>query len=196
MSSDVDTRPVGPDELTDLAQLFAAHRTTRHCWCMAFCTTRLQFAGGWFNGGNRRRFEHLATTGSVPMGLLARRAGKSVGWCACGPWSRYERASRPQSKIAESRVPGATTAVWLVPCVFVEAESRGQGVAHRLLGAAVELARREGASAIEGWPLARSVQRSADAFLGREELFDDLGFTCIERPSSERAIMRLDLDAG
>ena len=196
MSTDVDTHPVGPDELADLAQLFEAHRSTRHCWCMAFCATRTQFATGWFNGGNRRRFEHLATRGSTPMGILARRADKPVGWCACGPWSRYGRASRPQGTIARSRVLAATANAWLVPCVFVETTSRGQGVAHTLLGAAVELARREGASAIDGWPLARTVQGSADAFLGREQLFDDLGFTCIERPSPGRVIMRLELEAG
>ncbi len=186
---------MGPNELADLAQLFEVHRSTRHCWCMAFCATRTEFAIGWLNGGNRRRFEHLATRGPTPMGILARRADMPVGWCACGPRVRYERASRPQSKIARSRVP-ATPNTWLVPCVFVETKSRGQGVAHTLLSAAVELARREGATAIEGWPLARSVQSSADAFLGREQLFDDLGFTCIERPSPERAIMRLELDAG
>jgi len=59
--------------------------------------------------------------------------------------------------------------------------------------AAVELARREGASAIEGWPLAASERRSSDAFLGREQVFKDLGFSCVERPSLERVIMRLEL---
>ena len=42
--------------------------------------------------------------------------------------------------------------VWLLPCLFVRAGRRGQGVTHALVRAAVELAGREGASAIEGWP--------------------------------------------
>jgi GNAT superfamily N-acetyltransferase len=83
--------------------------------------------------------------------------------------------------------------VWLLPCLFVRAGRRSQGVSHALVRAAVELARREGASAIEGWPLAASERRSSDAFLGREQVFKDLGFSCVERPSLERVIMRLEL---
>jgi GNAT superfamily N-acetyltransferase len=83
--------------------------------------------------------------------------------------------------------------VWLLPCLFVRAGRRGQGITHALVRAAVELARSEGASAIEGWPLAGSERRSDDAFLGREQVFDDLGFSCVERPTPERVIMRLEL---
>lgn len=78
-------------------------------------------------------------------------------------------------------------------CLFVRAGRRGQGVTHALVRAAVELACREGASAIEGWPLAGSERRSDDAFVGREQVFEDLGFSCVERPSPERVIMRLEL---
>jgi len=83
--------------------------------------------------------------------------------------------------------------VWLLPCLFVRAGRRGQGVTHALIRAAIELARREGASAIEGWPLAESERRAGDAFLGREQVFEELGFNCVERPSPERVIMRLEL---
>ena len=83
--------------------------------------------------------------------------------------------------------------VWLLPCLFVRDGRRGQGVSHALIRAAVELARREGASAIEGWPLTGSERRSGDAFLGREQLFEELGFSCVQRPSPERVIMRLEL---
>jgi GNAT superfamily N-acetyltransferase len=163
---------------------------------MAFCATRAQFAAGWVTGGNRRRFEALTTTSAVPMGILARRAAEPVGWCACGPWSRYERSSRALIKIAGRQVDPERSAVWLVPCIFVRQGSRGQGVAHALVSAAVELAHSEGAHAVEGWPIARSVERSANAFLGREQLFEDLGFACIERPNPDRVIMRLELNVS
>jgi GNAT superfamily N-acetyltransferase len=193
VSGQVGTRPVGPKDLTDLARLFESQRTTRRCWCMAFCLTRIQFAAGWLHGGNQRRFEAMAGAGSTPMGILASEAGAAVGWCACGPRSRYVAATSPRTKIMRNRERAEDEAVWLLPCLFVRVESRGQGVSHALVLAAVELARREGASAIEGWPLAGSVQRSADAFFGREQVFEEQGFSCVERPSPGRVIMRLEL---
>ncbi len=193
MSADIDTRPVGPKDLPDLARLFESQRTTRRCWCMAFCVTRSQFAAGWLNGGNQRRFGTLAAASSTPMGILASQAAEPVGWCACGPRSRYVAATTPRSKIMQNRARDEDEIVWLLPCLFVRAGRRGQGVTHALVRAAVELARREGASAIEGWPLTGSERRSGDAFLGREQLFEELGFSCVQRPSPERVIMRLEL---
>ena len=70
---------------------------------------------------------------------------------------------------------------------------RGQGVTHALIRAAVDLARHQGALAIEGWP-AGSDRRLADGLLGRESVFAALGFSVVGRPSPRRAIMRLELD--
>ena len=193
VSADVDTRPVGSKDLHDLARLFDSQRTTRRCWCMAFCLTRGQFAAGWLNGGNRRRFGAIAAASSAPMGILASQADEPIGWCACGPRSRYVAATSSRSKIMRNRAPDEDEIVWLLPCLLVRAERRGRGVTHALIQAAVELARREGASAIEGWPLAGSERRSDEAFLGREQVFEDLGFRCVERPSPKRVIMRLEL---
>jgi GNAT superfamily N-acetyltransferase len=161
---------------------------------MAFCATRSQFRMGWLTGGNQRRFEALAAAGPAPMGVLASHDGEPVGWCACGPRSRYAATTRSPSTFLRSRGPEEDESVWLLPCLFVRVGRRGQGVTHALVGAAVELARREGASALEGWPLAGPEPRSADAFLGREQVFEDLGFRCVERPTPGRAIMRLELD--
>ena len=193
MGPAIDTRAVGPEDLADLASLFDSQRSTRHCWCMAFCVTRSQFAAGWFGGGNRHRFEVMAAGSAKPMGILAFVAGEPVGWCACGPRSRYAVATSRRSKIVGGRARAEDESVWLLPCLFVRAGHRGQGITYALVRAAVDLARREGASAIEGWPLAQSDRQSADAFLGREKVFDELGFRCVERPSPQRAIMRLDL---
>ena len=193
MGAAIDTRLVESKDLPDLRRLFESQRTTRRCWCMAFCVTRSQFAAGWLNGGNQRRFGAMAAASSTPMGILASQAAEPVGWCACGPRSRYVAATDPRNKIMRNRVRDEDEIVWLLPCFFVRAERRGQGVVHALTRAAVELARGKGAFAIEGWPLAGSERRSGDAFVGREQVFEDLGFSCVERPSPERVIMRLEL---
>jgi len=82
----------------------------------------------------------------------------------------------------------------MLPCLFVRAENRSQGVTYALIRAAVELARHEGASAIEAWPTAGSDRRPSEGFVGRESVFEHLGFRCVARPRPQRAIMRLELN--
>ena len=127
------------------------------------------------------------------MGVMASVGGAPVGWGACGPRSRYLGADPSRHPVLAGRPRAEDDTVWLLPCLFVHAEHRGQGVSHLLVDAAVALARRQGAVAIEAWPLSSSEARSADAFVGREQLFAELGFRCVERPVPARAIMRLDL---
>ena len=190
------TRPVGLDDLPAVAKLFESQRNTRRCWCMAFCTTRSQFARGWLRGGNERRFGAMAATEPSPMGVLAHRGDDAVGWCACGPRARYLFPGSPANKIIDSRISYDNETEWFLPCLFIHPDHRGEGLTPILVQSAVELARSEGASAIESWPLARSVRRSGDAFLGREQVFEDLGFRLAYRPTPERVIMRLELDSA
>jgi hypothetical protein len=184
---------VGADQLAGVRQLFGLQRATRHCWCMAFCSTRAQFAMGWYGGGNRRRFEDLVVSGPASMGVLAVRDGEPLGWCACGPRIRYKAALAGRSSILARRPPEEDDRVWLVACVIVRPEVRVSGAAVRLLRGAVSLAREAGASAVEAWPLADGVRRPGDAHVGREGVFARLGFECVERPSAERVIMRVEL---
>ncbi|CAA9445853.1 MAG: hypothetical protein AVDCRST_MAG66-4598 [uncultured Pseudonocardia sp.] len=193
MRRGVDTWPLGPGDLDDLAALFGAQRTTRHCWCTAFCVSGGRFAAGWFAGGNRRRFAQMAVESTTPMGVLASVDGSPVGWCACGPRSRYTAAIDGRSSLLRGRRREEDHSVWLLACLFVASAHRGRGVTHALVGTAVDLARQEGALAIEGWPLAASAPPSGDAFVGREEVFQAAGFGCVDRPTSRRAVMRLDL---
>ena len=163
---------------------------------MAFCTTRVQFAAGWLSGGNQRRFSNMAVASTSPMGVLASVADHPIGWCACGPRSRYTAATDPGNELMRRRSPLEDGSVWLLPCLLVDKAHRGRGVTGSLVGAAVELARREGAAALEGWPLAASQGRSGDDFVGREQTFARAGFHCIDRPAPGRVIMRLELGAA
>jgi GNAT superfamily N-acetyltransferase len=191
-AAELVTRPVGGQDLPALATLFGGSRNTRHCWCTAFCTTRTQFASGWLTGRNRHRFEAIADLSSAPMGILASSGDEPVGWCACGPRSRYAVADRGRSRLLRDRDRLEDTEVWLLPCMFVRTDHRARGVTHALVRAAVDLARAEGALALEGWPVTGSAGES-DAFVGRERVFEDLGFHRVARPTPQRSIMRLQL---
>jgi GNAT superfamily N-acetyltransferase len=158
---------------------------------MSFCSSRAEFALGWFGGGNRRRFQSLAEGGS-PMGVLASLAAVPVGWGACGPRSRYLTESPSRHPLLGECPRTEDETVWLLPCLFVRVGHRGQGVSHVLVEAAVSLARQHGAIALEAWPSSRD-SSSTGAFVGREGLFAEMGFHCVARPAPGRALMRMDL---
>ena len=191
--AEYEIQGVGSDQLAEVRELFGLSRSTRHCWCMAFCATRWQFATGWYGGGNQRRFEAMARSEQVPVGVLSVSDGTPVGWCACGPRARYTAALGARSHALAGRPRDEDRHVWLIACTVVRPDWRGAGVVTSLLQGAVSLARTAGASAVEAWPLARGFTRPGQAHVGRESVFARLGFKCIERPSVERVIMRLEL---
>jgi hypothetical protein len=80
-----------------------------------------------------------------------------------------------------------------VSCFFVRVGYRRSGITTALLRAAVVLAERYRAPAIEGFPLAGDGPHTGDRFLGTEPLFAACGSTCIARPTPSRAVMRRDL---
>ena len=188
----VQTRPVGPGELAALTDLFHSARNTRHCWCMAFCTTRTQLALGWFGGGNRRRFAGMSAD-PVPMGVLATVDDEPVGWAACGPRSRFLAATDPTNTLTAVMRRSEDELVWLAPCLFVRPGRRGTGIPYALVRAAIALAADHHAAAIEGRPVAGPDHRPGEDFVGRERVFADLGFRALDRPSPTRVIMRRDL---
>ena len=174
----------------DLADLFESNATTRGCWCMWFMLPSREVSAGW-DGANRGRFDDLARHDAVPLGLLAYADDKAVGWCAAGPRARYPTVIR--SRLMADRQPSEDGSVWFVPCFFVRVGFRRAGTTARLLQAAVEHARRHGAAAVEGFPLAGDGPHKTDRYLGTEPLFSACGFDVVARPSPRRVVMRRDL---
>ena len=177
------TRPVGPEQLDELATLFATSRNTRRCWCTAPCGRGSGFALGWVTGTNSRRFADLATRGDAPMGVLASVGDEPVGWCACGPRSRYAAATTGTPSQEDDGD------VWFVACLYVHPAHRGQGVPATLLRAAVDVATRSGAKALEARPATGSAS-TGDAFRGRESLFAELGFRWTASADQALPVMR------
>ena len=186
-------KPVTSGLIDDVAQLFGADKVTNRCWCMWWIVPVKEFhtAGA---DGNRTHFCELAATSEHPMGLLAYQDDKPVGWCAVGPRSRYVRALKTPTYRGGDADEDAD--IWLVPCFFVRKDARGSGVSRALLEAAVELARENGATAIEGFPYSGTKRRSGGkTHVGFESLFASCDFEVIRTPSSSRVVMRRALSA-
>lgn len=189
----IDIRPLAPADMPALERLFGTTRGTAGCWCMWYIISVKEFhAGG--AAANAAKFRALAAASPLPMGLLAWIDGEPAGWAAAGPRSRYARAvNTPTLKAAD---PAEHDAVWLVPCFYVRADRRRGGIARALLEAAVDAARTAGAVAIEGFPTAGTRLGSTDRHVGTEVLFRSCGFTPVDRPSSNRVVMRRELGAA
>lgn len=171
-----------------VAELFTANNTVAGCGCMYFVLPNKEFSAGWQSRANYDRLL-VDIASDPPIGLVAFDGGRAVGWCAAGPRERYARALR--SPVLKGRDAGEDGSVWFLPCLFVRAGERRKGVAAELLAAAVEVARKHGASAIEGFPYAGGEKRATgEAYIGTEAMFAAAGFTVHARPTPKRVVMR------
>ncbi|MEV6490793.1 GNAT family N-acetyltransferase [Actinoplanes sp. NPDC051633] len=177
--------------LSGAVDLFESNPTMRGCWCQYMRLKSSEVSAGW-GDGNRRRFAEQARCEDPPSGLLAYDdGGTTVGWCAVGPRSRFARLLRSPLTKTWDRAEDDT--VWLLPCFFVRSGHRRKGVTHRLLLAAIEHSRSNGAVALEAMPLAGAGPHKSDRYYGTEPLFEACGFTVQHRPSAGRVLMRLPL---
>jgi GNAT superfamily N-acetyltransferase len=157
------------------------------CWCQFF---RLPGAG-WdrATAPAMRAALHEQVRGQVPPGVLAYVAGEPVGWCAVAPRASYPRLGRSPVAQATDDAPG----VWSVTCFVVRVGHRRRGISAALLAGAVDLARRYGASIIEGYPVDAAARRTsaAELYHGPLSVFLRAGFTEAARPVPGRAVVRL-----
>ena len=172
---------VDRDRWRDLARLFAARGGPKHCWCMSWRPLENRSAPA----GNKRRRAALQrrVRDGVPIGILAYLQGEPVAWCSVAPRATF----RPLAGLGS---PDDT--VWSVVCFFVPRRLRRRGLMRRLLTAAVETARRHGATVLEGYPV--DADSPSYRFMGFVPLFRAAGFKPVGRAGSRRHVMRLDLE--
>jgi GNAT superfamily N-acetyltransferase len=146
----------------------------------------------WLAGkgaGNRRALKRIVTAGRKP-GVLAYLGREPIGWCAIAPRQDYPalERSRVLKKIDDEPV-------WSISCLFVAKPYRRRGVSVGLLKAAVDLAARQGAHIVEGYPVEPTMAPTPDPFVwtGVPSAFRQAGFTEAIRRSRTRPIMRFQI---
>lgn len=184
----LQTHPLTPERWPDLERLFGHNGACGGCWCMWWRQSHSEFERKK-GGANKRAFKRIVGSGVVP-GLLAYLDGEPVGWCAIAPRDDYPRLDR--SRILR---PVDDRPVWSVTCLFIARAFRRRTISHRLLKAAVEHARRQGARIVEGYPVEPRRGKTADAFVftGIASAFRAAGFKEVSRRSPTRPIMRRHL---
>jgi GNAT superfamily N-acetyltransferase len=140
---------------------------------------------------NKRAFGALVRDGKA-HGVLAYVGGRVAGWCALGPRGEFPALER--SRVLK---PVDDAPVWSIVCFFILPAFRRQGIATRLLEAAVAHARRKGARLVEGYPIDPDGDYPpAFAWTGLAASFRQARFAEVARRSPTRPIMRRRLTGG
>lgn len=134
---------------------------------------------------NKCELRGLAASGR-PTGLLAFDGDAAVGWSRVTP-----RAELPWLGHARYLAPVDDLPVWSLPCFFVRRSHRHRGVTGALIDAAVDVARRAGAPALEAYPIDTGVPgHTRNLFPGVAAVFAGRGFAEVARRREDRPIMR------
>jgi len=167
-------KPQTPTRLDDFAHVLRSSASGSSCWDIWPRLTGTEQRGLGLDGpGAKRRAKlgALAKRHRAP-GLLAYRGREAVGWISVGPRFDYHRIAN-----SKATPPVDEERVWVIPCITIRTEARGQGVAVALIRAAVGCAGDRGAPAVEAYPRAASSRVHDEwAFYGTEALFKQAGF--------------------
>ncbi len=180
-------QPATADRWKDVEKVLGERGGCGGCWCMFWRIPRKTWTDGK-GAGNKRALKRVVTRGPMsPPGFWATSAtSRSRG----APW----RPARRIPALERSRVlkPVDDKPVWSVSCLFVLKAYRRKGVSVRMLEAAAEFARSNGASIVEGYPVEPSSERAPDPFIwtGTASAFRKAGFKEVARRSATRPIMR------
>jgi GNAT superfamily N-acetyltransferase len=174
-----------PERWNDLEKLFGERGACGGCWCMWWKMRRSEFHERK-GKENKKAFKRIVAAGEVP-GIIAYSDGEPVGWCALAPREKYPLLENSRTLKRVDDQP-----VWSVVCFFVAKPFRGQDVTKKLLEAALEYARKQGAKIVEGYPVdpKRKPMPAAFAYTGLESAFRAVGFAEVHRRSDTRPIMR------
>jgi GNAT superfamily N-acetyltransferase len=174
-----------PERWPDLERLFGPNGACSGCWCMWWRMRGPDFRRT--KGPEKKRaFAQVCREADTPPGVIAYREDVPVGWIAIAPRSDYIR-------LAEARVlrPIDDKPVWSITCFFIHRTARRKGLMEKLIAAAVDFARTQGARIVEAYPKpAAEKMSSTDLYVGTLACFERAGFKVAARPSETRAVVR------
>jgi GNAT superfamily N-acetyltransferase len=179
--------PLTPQRWDDFEELFGGHGAYSGCWCMYWRITRARFAENG-NAGNKRAMKALVDGGEVP-GILAYHGGRAVGWCSVGPREVFGSLERSPKLRRVDDAP-----VWSVVCFYMAKDYRRRGLMALLLAAAVDYARGQGATIMEGYPISTGGDLTGcTGYMGIDKTFAAAGFEEVACPNDDQLIVRLHL---
>jgi GNAT superfamily N-acetyltransferase len=128
-------------------------------------------------------------------GLVAYVDGEPAGWCNVEP--RSEFAFLPDARVVAKKrgEDRSDPTVWAAACFVVRTPFRRSGLMRTLAPAAVEFARRRGASALEAYPMGTEpgVEITwGELHVGSRNVCGEAGLVEVAHPTKRRYVMRID----
>jgi GNAT superfamily N-acetyltransferase len=177
-------RPLTPDLWPALEDLFGEKGACNGCWCM-YCRIGSAYRKQPADR-NKAAFRAIVKRGPPP-GLLAFDGDRAVGWCQVTPRDELPALDRSWRLKRVDDLP-----VWALSCFYVRIGYRRQGVTKALISAALKVAKRSKAPALEAYPFDAAVSPSTSS-TGYATTFVRAGFNEVARRDPPRPIMRYDL---
>lgn len=185
----VRVEALSPARWPAVEALFGAKGACAGCWCMFWRLGEGERFDDVKGPAARKRFKALVTAGKA-RGFLAFVGDEPVGWLAAGRRTAFPRLDRAPSLACDD-----AARVHALPCFFVKAGFRGQGVASALLAFAVKALEQDGAQVLERYPVKAprpgAAIPAAFAWTGTVLLFEKAGFAVVQpRPSGKQRMRR------
>ena len=176
----LEFRAVDAGRWDDLERLFMARGGPKYCWCMVWrpMTREDRRAGN----DTKKAYLRSLARGGTPIGILGYDGDDPVAWCSVAPKTTFER-------LGDSPCSGGD--VWSITCFFVPRVIRGLGITRRLISAAADYARSNGADVLEAYPV--DPDSPSYKFMVIIGTFESMGFHEVGRVGKRRHMMRLDL---
>ena len=191
--------PANEASCEDLQAVFGTRGEASRCQCQWFKILH----SDWRSVGVAERADRLREQtrcgqpgADTTSGLVAYVDGEPAGWCAVEPRTAYPRLSRTRVPWAGRTEDKTDDGVWAVTCFVTRTGFRRRGVSRALAQAAVEVARRRGARAVEGYAMITEPGRDVawgELYVGSRSVFEAAGFTEVSHPTPRRVVMRIDL---
>lgn len=118
--------------------------------------------------------------------------GAAVGWLKLTESKHLDKLYSQRLYRGLPCFDGPREGIWAIGCILVDEAWRRQGVARRLLEAAIEGGRRRGARSIEAFPRRAEGVSDAQLWTGPVRLFLEAGFTTVH-DFGPYPVLRLDL---
>lgn len=181
--------PLTPECWDDFVTLFSEHGVQNGCWCTYWRLTREQFHRQYYGEKSKQLMHSIVQAGRVP-GILAYCNNRPVGWCSIAPRDEFPSLDRSTMLKRVDEQP-----VWSIVCFFISQPYREEGLSGKLVEAAIDYTRQNGASIIEAYPINTTSDhcQPPERYMGVLSTFQKAGFRTVADRGGKRIIMRLDM---